>query len=239
MEIDLQPVEEIDFTNSERAIFNVLKATLQYPANPQVKGLKLADDIDFFCKSAEGEGAVSAILWDVWGVMVEIVYRIPPGHPWQVSLVQSLDNPTYTGEDVGEEFTKWENLNSFVARLTKAGFAPWLNFPIWQLRMTLEEPPVKGPAMACRLRVAAEWVIHCADAIFEEMNSKEELDESLARALRTGPLYEGKPPLSIERWDFWKKRFSEIGGDLGNLEVDSAMSRQISDALRSIDAVGK
>lgn len=91
MEIDLQPVEEIDFTNSERAIFNVLKATLQYPANPQTKGLKLADDIDFFCKSAEGEGAVSAILWDVWGVIVEIVSRIPPGHPWQTSLVQSLD----------------------------------------------------------------------------------------------------------------------------------------------------
>ncbi|KAB2569556.1 hypothetical protein DBV05_g11770 [Lasiodiplodia theobromae] len=206
MEIDLQPLEEIDFTNSERAIFNVLKATLQYPANPQTKGLKLADDIDFFCKSAEGEGAV---------------------------------NPTYTGEDVGEEFTKWENLNSFVARLTKAGFAPWLNFPIWQLRITLEEPPVKGPAMACRLRVATEWVIHCADAIFDEINSKEELDESLARALRTGPLYEGKPPLSIERWDFWKKRFSEIGGDLGDLEVDSAISGRILAALRSMDAVGK
>lgn len=91
MEIDLQPVEEIDFTNSERAIFNVLKATLQYPANPQIKGLKIADDIDFFCKSAEGEGAVSAILWDVWGVIVEIVSRIPPGNPWQTSLVQSLD----------------------------------------------------------------------------------------------------------------------------------------------------
>lgn len=91
MEINLQPVKEIDFTNSERGIFNVLKATLQYTANPQIKGLKLADDINFFCKSVEGEGAVSAILWDVWGVIVEIVSRIPPGHPWQVSLVQSLD----------------------------------------------------------------------------------------------------------------------------------------------------
>lgn len=155
-----------------------------------------------------------------------------------LSLMCLLD-PTYTGEDVGEEFTKWEYLNSFVARLTEAGFAPWLNFPIWQLRMTLEEPPVKGPAMACRLRVATEWVIHCANAIFDEINSKEELDESLARTLRTGPLYEGKTPLSIERWDFWKKRFSEIGGDLGDLEVDSAISGRILDALRSMDAVGK
>lgn len=139
---------------------------------------------------------------------------------------------------MGEEFTKWENLNSFVARLTEAGFAPWLNFPIWQLRMALEEPPVKGPAMACRLRVATEWVIHCADAIFEEINLKEELDESLSRALKTGSLYEGKPPLSVERWNFWKKRFIEIIGNLGNLDLDSSFTRRLSDAYWKMEAAG-
>lgn len=89
---NLQSVEDIEFTASERAIFNVLKATLQYPANPETKAGKLAADIEFFCKSAEGAAAVDELLWYIWAVIVEIAQQIPPAHPWQVSLIESLDN---------------------------------------------------------------------------------------------------------------------------------------------------
>lgn len=90
METKLNPVDDFDLTDSGRAIFNVIKATLQYPANPQVKGAKLADDILFFCESAEEEPGTGKILWDTWAVLVEIIYCLPPEHPWQVSLIQSL-----------------------------------------------------------------------------------------------------------------------------------------------------
>lgn len=60
-------------------------------------------------------------------------------------------DPTYTGEELEEEFSMWKNFNSFVARLTDTGFAPWLNLPIWQLRIALEEPVVARPATECRL----------------------------------------------------------------------------------------
>lgn len=89
---NLQSVEDIEFTACERAIFNVLKATLQYPANPETKAEKLAADIEFFCKSAEGAAAIDELLWYTWAVTVEIAQRIPPAHPWQVSLIESLDN---------------------------------------------------------------------------------------------------------------------------------------------------
>ncbi|KAL8904591.1 MAG: hypothetical protein Q9171_006996 [Xanthocarpia ochracea] len=270
MDIDLQSVEEINLTHSERAIFNVLQATLQYPASPQAKCAKLADDIEFCCGSREGGIDVGEILWEVWSLVIDIACCIPPGHSWQDSLVQSLDNlrrrdgaipqyhestswkdlpnlsfcvrekwddPTYTGEQLSEEFAKWKNLNSFIARLTSTGFAPWLNLPIWQLRMALEESAVKGPAMECRVWVASEWIIQCAYPIFEDLNSKEELDESTARSLRTGPLCDNIPPMSLERWEYWKKRFSELATDASSLGLDSAIGVRISDVLKSMNAV--
>ncbi|KAL7624170.1 hypothetical protein AAE478_005727 [Parahypoxylon ruwenzoriense] len=90
-------------------------------------------------------------------------------------------NPAYTSEELSEEFSKWMNSNSFVARLTSTSFPPWLNLPIRQLRMALEEPPVKGAAMGCRVWPATAWIIHCEDPIFKDINSKEELDENTAR----------------------------------------------------------
>ncbi|KAK0645294.1 hypothetical protein DIS24_g8068 [Lasiodiplodia hormozganensis] len=275
VEVNFQSVEDIEFTASERAIFNVLKATLQYPANPQTKATKLAADIEFFCNSAEGAAAIDELLWYLWAVIVEIAQQIPPGHPWQVSLIESLDNlrqrdgsvlgsdkstmlwkdlpnlsacvrekwidPTDSGEDPSDNFAKWVNLNSFIAGLTRKGFAPWLNLPIWQLRAALEEPIVKGPAMECRLQVASEWLLHCAGPIFKDMklDEDEEVDESLARALRTGPLCEGKAPQSVERWNFWKKRLSELSGELGSLEVDPGIKGRISDALKSMEVAEK
>lgn len=92
MDVSLQSVEDVNFADSERAIFNVLKATLQYPANPQAKCAKLADDINFFCISREKDVDVGEILWEVWSVVIDIVYCIPSGHLWQDSLVQSLDS---------------------------------------------------------------------------------------------------------------------------------------------------
>ncbi|KAI1409448.1 hypothetical protein F5Y13DRAFT_181956 [Hypoxylon sp. FL1857] len=272
MEISLDCAEEVDFTALERAIFNVLKATLQYPGNPHAKTEKLANDIIFFCESSLEAVNVSEVLWDTWSVIVEIIFCVPPDHPWQdciIGCLSSLRNrddaipkhdrsslwadlpnlslcirekwidPTYTGEESKEEFDKWENLNSFVARVTSTGFAPWLNFPIWQLRMALEEPPLKGPAMSCRLWVASEWIIHCANLIFEEIGSTNEPDESTARALGPGPLYDGKEILGRERWEFWKRKFSELNNEAGKLELDTAIAKRIGETVKVMDAITK
>ncbi|KAI0105630.1 hypothetical protein F4776DRAFT_474283 [Hypoxylon sp. NC0597] len=272
MEVNLDSVEHgTHFTASERPIFNVLKATLQYPGNQQAKIEKLTNDIIFFCKSSSyGSG----ILWNVWSVVIEIILYIPPDHPWQECFIQCLSSlrqrddtissydqpsqtdlpwadlpnlsycmrekwldPTDDDEALDEEVAKWKNLNSFVARVTATGFAPWLTFPFWQLRTALEEPPVKGLAMNCRLWVACEWVIHCAGIISEEMNSIKDLDESLARSLSGGSLYDGKELLGTERWEFWKRRFSEINADAGKLGLDTAVTKKVVDALKKMDEI--
>lgn len=139
--------------------------------------------------------------------------------------------------DDHDEYFRWKNYNSFIARITRNDFDFWLALPIWQLRETLEEPPVKGSEMRCRIWVASEWIIHCTDHIFNFVNTKEEIDESTARAYQGGSLYDGKPPLRVERWEFWKKRFLEIATDATSLELDGHTTVRISDALKIMDSV--
>ncbi|XXH00800.1 hypothetical protein Hte_007151 [Hypoxylon texense] len=274
MDINLQYAYDQTLSDLGRAVFNVLKATLQYPAEPQAKAMKLADDIKFFDKSSDENTDAD---WVTWLVVLDIACCIPPDHPWQNSLVQSLDalrqrdesTPTSDslaseiissfpitvrekhdaleppekseeGEELGddcEEFSRWRNYNSFIARITRDHFNFWLVIPMWQLRDTLEEPPMKGSAMRCRIWVASEWIIHCADHLFNFVNTKDDIDESTARAFKGGPLYDGRPPLGVERWQFWKKRFSELAANATSLELDGSTTGRISDALKSMDGV--
>lgn len=91
--------------------------------------------------------------------------------------------------------------------------------------------------MECRLWVASEWIIRCAGIIFEYITSGEDLDESMARAHKGGSLCDSISPHSLERWNFWKTRFSKIRADAGVLELEDSVLQRISDALESMDAV--
>jgi hypothetical protein len=134
-----------------------------------------------------------------------------------------------------EESGSWKNLNSFVARITAADFAPWMTFPIWQLRIALEDTPVEGPAMDCRIWVASEWMIRCAEVILEDMSSGEQLDENSRRSLRTGPLCSCEV-LTVARFDFWRQRFSELAA-ANDLGLDEPLLRRIGEALERMNAV--
>lgn len=91
MEVDLQPVEKRKwYPDSQRAIFNVLRATLQYPANPEVKSARLVDDIKFFFRGVDEWNKRGILLDHLWRVIIETACCIPPGHSWQDSLLESL-----------------------------------------------------------------------------------------------------------------------------------------------------
>ncbi|KAI0161952.1 hypothetical protein GGR52DRAFT_561811 [Hypoxylon sp. FL1284] len=143
--------------------------------------------------------------------------------------------PAEYNEEQLNEMIRWKNLNSFIARLSSNGFVPGMSFPIWQLREALEDPAtgVSKVVMECRIWVACEWIINCANIIFEDMNSKIELDEGSARALRGGPLYDGKP-LSLDRWSFWKRRLSQLSSDMAGSDITA----RIANALDCMDSMG-
>ncbi len=144
-------------------------------------------------------------------------------------------DPTTLGLDSGEELTKWENLNSFIAQFIKYDPVIPLFLPVCPLRQALEEPPwgESKRAEGGRLWVASMWMIECAGPIYLEMISERKQDAPFALEHRTGQLYDAKP-LGVERWQFWKKRFSELITD-----ADATAASHISDALRSMEAADK
>lgn len=95
-EVSLQHAESIHCEDFNRPILKILKATLQYRASPELKSIKLADDINFLCTSADACGAPGRpgnnnILWIIWMIVLDLARCIPADHPWQDSLVLALD----------------------------------------------------------------------------------------------------------------------------------------------------
>lgn len=90
MDVDLQFVEA-DLEDHERPMYNVLRATLEFPADPEAKASKLADDIRFMSGWKNESSHADCVLWQLWRLILNIAKCIPVGHPWQHSLIQALD----------------------------------------------------------------------------------------------------------------------------------------------------
>jgi len=91
--------------------------------------------------------------------------------------------------------------------------------------------------MECRLWVAREWIIRCRHVVFVDMSSKQEPDKGTTRAIQPGLLAKGIPPLSVERWEFWKKRFLEIANSRDDLELSYATSLLVAETKRRMNAI--
>ncbi|KAF5010629.1 hypothetical protein FDECE_3231 [Fusarium decemcellulare] len=232
---------------------NVFLATLEYPADIKAKSLKLVQDIDFFSVTQgppDEPWVVGAPPWYLWWMILDIAACVPPDHEWQDCLVQVLeilvqrhDKEKEEGKETGRfeylsmavteqhgryyvldggdasGIAQWKNFTSFIARTSTN--SPWRWRSIWHLREALEEPPVKGPDMECRLWVATEWIIRCADC----------------SVIWLGPNCNAKRVLSLERWEFWKKRLSELAADAEELELGSTVPTRITKALEAMTAV--
>ena len=89
MDADLQCLEA-GLSDHERPLFNILKATLSYPATPEAQGAKLAEDIRFVCAARDDGCDVGAILMQLWHQVIDIASCVPPNHPWQISLALAV-----------------------------------------------------------------------------------------------------------------------------------------------------
>jgi hypothetical protein len=147
-------------------------------------------------------------------------------------------DPTELDVFENKDIIKWKNLNSFVARITNNDFAPWLTFPIWELRSALECPIDKRTSVkSCRIWVATEWILRCGDIIYDDMSSQEQLDEDTSVVIAPGFLCECMSPRSIQRWEFWRKRFLDIVSEWDRLELEGVTRDRVSNAAMKMDAV--
>lgn len=117
----------------------------------------------------------------------------------------------------------------------------------WEISKALETPPQEGVVFECHLWVATQWLTQCGQLLRRNMGLAEGLDDEEAqKAIPTGPLCEGVPPGSLERWDFRRSRLVELasaeppaGKDGAGKPVPSerdACSLRIAQAIAAMDA---
>lgn len=149
-------------------------------------------------------------------------------------------------EDQGE-CQRNRNLNAHAARIFRDGSADFKLFAIRALAAALEgrafyrhghatAPQVEtsftpGQDLDCRIGIAADWITHCGEKILLMSKKNEPLSGNAG-----GPLWEGQPGLSLERWNLWKERFSEVAQTASLNEENRSLAqdtRRIMDELEA------
>ncbi|KAJ5909753.1 hypothetical protein N7504_004396 [Penicillium tannophilum] len=158
---------------------------------------------------------IENFLWSLWSLVIEVI-QLSETSLWEdLPLLGAFmrDNwisPTYNGEVPEVQLAeKWADLNSFAARLFGESLAQWKNFAVWSLNAALEDEIQDQKILVCNIAAAQEWITQAGERIFRE--ASEHPSDKECRVMSAGSLYEGKAGLSLERWEFWKKRFREIG----------------------------
>ncbi|KAB8249336.1 hypothetical protein F9C07_2285741 [Aspergillus flavus] len=128
------------------------------------------------------------------------------------SMREAWISPTHNNsKPTSDEVVEWINLNAFAARLLNLHAISWTEFAVWELRAALEEP-CEGQALECNVVVAMVWIKHAGHILYAlAVNTGEDTDILEAA---NGLFYEGRSMLCLERWEFWKRRFGELGGHL-------------------------
>ena len=96
-----------------------------------------------------------------------------------------------------------------MARLKREDLIHGTIFAMRGLRNALENKNTVREVANCNISVASEWIIRTGMQLYKEARNGEPLLDDDPSMKITGPLYEGKPGLCLERWLFWKSRFSE------------------------------
>jgi hypothetical protein len=98
-EAEFRAIEKLNASESQRIIFSILANSLRSTADMQRKAANIVEEISTLLKDAHD--GPSPALWDLWMVLVDIVYVIPTDHPWQDTLVETLQLMRYQEGHIG------------------------------------------------------------------------------------------------------------------------------------------
>lgn len=138
--------------------------------------------------------------------LLTAIKRLPPGGAVDWSRLPGFASDIRDRWDVPEddplrpEYTK---LNIWAARITKSGLVDLKHMAIWSLREALESQPAPNVKLDALVPGAAQWMIQAGRLVSRSQGVT-------GPEGRAGPLFEGRPGFSEERWIFWKGRFRWI-----------------------------
>lgn len=101
----LKSLDGATFEPSERAVLNMLKGVLEYPATVEARGAKISNDILHFYLDNTPDVEVSGMLFALWGVWLEVVSYIPHGHEWHQCLALAIDTVRQDERAAGKGLT--------------------------------------------------------------------------------------------------------------------------------------
>lgn len=133
-----------------------------------------------------------------------------------------------------ENFNAWVNYNAFLAHLEE--FRIWKTDPtyaIWALREGLEEKHENGSLRDCHILAAAQWILWGGQCLFKQVLFPEPHDD--LRPWAAGPLYGGKPLLTLDRWHFWSDSFAAIGKEHGVSEECKNVANKAMDIMVALE----
>jgi Protein of unknown function (DUF3632) len=117
----------------------------------------------------------------------------------------------------------------FRAHLKKEGLMHGTLLATSQLHDALEKEITVKEVANCDISVASQWMIKSGLELHREARDGGPLNDDPVMK-RTGPLYKGKPGLCLERWLFWKSRFSEVTD-----EVDDEVAKMAQQAVGEME----
>ncbi|KAG9255540.1 uncharacterized protein F5Z01DRAFT_672852 [Emericellopsis atlantica] len=115
----LKSLGDATFLPSERAMLNMLKGVLEYPATMEARAAKIANDILHFYLDNTHDDEVGGMLFALWGVWLELVSCILHGHEWHQCLALAVDFVRQDERAAGKGLTKWPDPPELSMRLTE------------------------------------------------------------------------------------------------------------------------
>lgn len=103
----------LELSETERRLSTSIKSSLQSTLDPERKAQKIAEDIQLPCDETNSQADLSAILADIWALLVELAYLLPPNHSWQdtiagvVNELRARDGGVKSGYEAIHAHTIW------------------------------------------------------------------------------------------------------------------------------------
>jgi hypothetical protein len=110
--------------------------------------------------------------------------------------------------------SSWLNLNAFMALLLTHNLVDSRQFALWQLRQAFETQAGSSEEFVCQVQAGAIWVLNAGQAIMFLSEEQGDLSPDDARAMRPGPLFEGRPGFNLQRWAWWRQQLQDAEGKL-------------------------
>ncbi|CAA7270757.1 unnamed protein product [Cyclocybe aegerita] len=165
---------------------------------------------------------------------------LPILHPVLNEVYYGIDAPEFKEE---EKFRS-HNYNTFCARMMRDSIRNRTTYAICTMRDALEVEPdyrarayhTQGPQLNTFVPIAATWIMLAGNYLFHCSQDSGQGAEADSQSIAGGRGWKGANGYSLDRWRFWKRRFSELKEQDQASEETREFARKAEDRMNKVEA---